>query len=179
MNPLALRGGADHYLTDRGLTHYNNWIKLYRNVDPLEGVQSDLRVEKVGFGYGDVFAKIVMECFGWPEMSPAWIGSLFGRENWHHYMAFDGDTPVATGSFYVYRVNAWIDFAATLESHRGRGAQSALLQRRVKDIAKLGCTQIVVETAEDKPEKPAPSFRNMVRFGFQTAYVCPNYIFVK
>jgi hypothetical protein len=36
---------------------------------------------------------------------------------------------------------------------------------------------LVVETAEDTPEKGAPSFRNMLRFGFQVAYVRPNFIY--
>jgi hypothetical protein len=52
-----------------------------------------------------------------------------------------------------------------------------LLARRITDAADLGCRRLVVETAEDTPKKDAPSFRNMLRFGFQVAYVRPNYIF--
>jgi hypothetical protein len=42
---------------------------------------------------------------------------------------------------------------------------------------KLGCSLIVVETAEQTKDKPAPSFCNMRRFGFEVAYARPNYIF--
>jgi GNAT superfamily N-acetyltransferase len=91
-------------------------------------------------------------------------------------MAFDSDLPVATGAMYVDGAYAWIDFAATLAEYRGRGAQTSLLAQRVRDAAKLGCQWLVVETAQELPDKPAPSYRNMVRHGFVEAYVRPNYL---
>ncbi len=52
-----------------------------------------------------------------------------------------------------------------------------MLARRIRDAAEAGCEMLVVETAEDRPDKPAPSYRNQLRFGFQVAYVRPNYIY--
>ena len=68
-------------------------------------------------------------------------------------------------------------FAATLPDYRGLGAQSALIARRFQDAAEAGCKWMVVETAEDKPERPVASYRNLKRLGFELAYLCPNYIY--
>jgi hypothetical protein len=54
-----------------------------------------------------------------------------------------------------------------------------LITRRLADAAAAGCTHAVVETAEDKPEKPAPSFRNQLRHGFELCYFRPNYLRVR
>ena len=66
---------------------------------------------------------------------------------------------------------------ATRPSHRRRGAQGALLARRIRDAADLGCRWLVTETGEDLPERPNPSFRNMLRTGFELAYQRANYLF--
>lgn len=77
---------------------------------------------------------------------------------------------------FVRSGDAWLDFAATLPEYRGRGAQSALVVRRIRDASELGCRRLVVETAEEAPGKPANSLHNMLSFGFRTAYVRPNYV---
>jgi len=92
-------------------------------------------------------------------------------------MAFDGETPVATGAVYIRGQFGWIDFASTLPQYRGRGAQAALVERRIRDAAEWECRWLIVETAEEKPDHPAPSYRNMVRYGFKVAYARPNYLF--
>jgi hypothetical protein len=84
---------------------------------------------------------------------------------------------MATAAVYCRGEYAWIDFASTLPGYRGRGGQAALLARRIADGAALGCKWLVVETAEATPEKPAPSYRNMRRYGFEVAYVRPNYLY--
>ena len=35
---------------------------------------------------------------------------------------------------------------------------------------------MIVETAEQTTEKQAPSYRNMIRYGFRQLFVRPNYI---
>jgi hypothetical protein len=91
-------------------------------------------------------------------------------------MALDGDRPAAIAAMFVQGGYAWFDMAGTLSEYRGRGAQGALLQRRIRDAARMGCRWIVVETAEETPERSAPSYRNTLRSGFQVAYLRPNYM---
>jgi len=60
---------------------------------------------------------------------------LAGRKGWFLYLAMDGDMPVATGALYLSDAAgerfAELNFGSTLPDHRGRGAQSALIARRV------------------------------------------------
>ena len=67
--------------------------------------------------------------------------------------------------------------AATLPPERGRGAQGALMARRMRDAAEMGCKWVITETGEETPDLPNPSYRNMVRLGFKLAYFRQNYIF--
>jgi GNAT superfamily N-acetyltransferase len=164
-------------LEARGFRHYNNWVKLYRDTTPPPPVSTDLAIRLIDADRAADFGRIVATCFDWPAPAAGWVADLVGRDGWRCYIAFDGDTPAATGALHVQDGVGWIDFATTLPEYRGRGAQSAILARRIGDAAELGCELLVVETAEDRPEKPAPSFRNQLRFSFQVAYVRPNYIY--
>ena len=58
----------------------------------------------------------------------------------------------------------------------GRGAQSALIARRIRDAAAAGCDCLMVETAQEREDYPVPSYHNLLKFGFQVAYMRPNYI---
>lgn len=160
-----------------GLFHYNNWIKLYRRLSHLEGIRTDLQIRKIDTDYALEFAQVVNSCFDWPPDFNTWIAALVGQPHWHHYGAFDGERLVATGAFYIQTKTIWIDFASTLEDYRGRGAQSALLQRRFADAVQMGAELAVVETAQETADKKAPSYRNMIRYGFKEAYVRPNFMF--
>jgi hypothetical protein len=47
------------------------------------------------------------------------------------------------------------------------------------DAAAAGCRHLAVETAEEKPDKPNPSTRNLRRLGFAGLYLRPNYIWTR
>ena len=51
-----------------------------------------------------------------------------------------------------------------------------MIARRIDDARALGCRCLSVETAEDKPGQPAPSFHNVTRLGFRIAYYRDNYL---
>ncbi len=177
VHPSAQPESLREMLEEKGFCHHNNWVKLYRNLDPPSPAKTSLQVKRVGSQEAGDFTRIVAPAFNWPEIMQPWLTRIIDRNNWHHYMAYDGDKPVATGSFYTKDSYAWIDFAATLADYRGKGAQTALAERRIRDAADMGCRLLVVETAEQTPEHSAPSYRNMVRMGFEVAYVRPNYIY--
>jgi GNAT superfamily N-acetyltransferase len=177
MSPAASPAEFKRLLLDSGFSHYNNWVKLYRDTSPPPQVATDLTVRQIGGADAESFGRIVAEYFDWPDATRRWVAEAVGRPGWRHYLAFDGATPVATGALFASGGEAWVDFAATLPDYRGRGAQAALMAQRIRVAREMGCRLLVVETAEDTPQKGAPSFRNMLRFGFQVAYVRPNFIF--
>ncbi len=177
VSPSADDAHLARLLADRGFHHHNNWVKLHRDVSPVSEVSTELEVRPIEDSEAAAFGRIIAECFGWPESTGSWVADLAGRASWRHYMAFDGETPVATGALFWHEDVAWIDFATTLAEYRGRGAQGAILARRLADAARLGCRSVAVETAQETPEKSAPSYRNMIRYGFSQAYLRPNYLY--
>ena len=167
-----------HWILRRGFTHYNNWVKLSRSVDQTVSARTSLRVATIGREEAATFGTIVARCFDWPEPCAVWVAGTVGRQKWTHWMAYDGDRPVATGALFVDGDYGWGDLAATLPEARGRGAQSALMAARISQAADQECRWLVVETAQETPEKPAASYRNMRRLGFEVAYVRPNYLYL-
>lgn len=176
LSPAAVDRGLASRLTARGFRHHNNWMKLHRNVQPPPPGRTDLRLKRIGADQADAFANVFVSSFDWPQTLVSLVAAPVGRKGWHHYIGYDGERAMATAAMFVWGKTAWLDFAATLPEARGRGAQSALIRRRIEDCLKLGCDMMVVETAEETPDKPAPSFRNVRRFGFQVAYARANYI---
>lgn len=164
-------------LAARGFERYNNWVKLYRTVDDPPEIETDLRIEQIGRQHADIFAAVLCRAFEWPGELRPMVSSLVGEAGWVHYLAFDGDLPAATAAMYLRDEWCWMDFASTAVEYRGQRAQSALITRRLRDAADLGCRHVVVETAEDRPDKPAISCRNLQRLGFQIAYLRPNWLY--
>lgn len=89
-----------------------------------------------------------------------------GREGFFHYMAFDGKRPVAIAALCIFEDIGYLTAAATAESHRRRGAQQALIARRIERAEALGCAIEVSETLYMLEH----SWRNLQRAGFQEVY---------
>jgi GNAT superfamily N-acetyltransferase len=101
---------------------------------------------------------------------------LPGRPGWGCYLADAGELPVAAGAVFVSGDHAWLGQATTLPEHRRRGGQSALIAARIGQARAAGATVIVTETGETVDGRPANSYHNILRAGFEPAYVRPNYI---
>jgi len=176
LSPLGTPKELPRYLKGVGLKPYNRWVKLYRNVETPAPGTTDLHVRRIGPPEAAAFGRLLSSSFEWPEIMGSWFAGTIGRESWRHYLAYDSEKPAAIGAMFVQGEYAWFDMAGTLPEYRGRGAQGAILEIRIRDAAAMGCRWIVVETAEDTPEKPAPSYRNTLRSGFRVAYLRPNYM---
>ena len=163
-------------LEERGFRAYNRWAKLYRGAVPPPEVSTDLRIVTLGPDRALEFGRIVHDAFGWRGPVDEWMAGLVGRPGWRHYLALDGDEPVAASGLFISGEWAWLGPSATVTTERRRGAQQALLARRIRDALLRGCLHLSVETAEDRPERPVTSYRNVVRAGFRLAYARPNYL---
>jgi len=164
------------WLGEHGLMRRDSWSKVYRSAGEVPAVETDLRIDPARVKDAEVLARITRTAFGMPVEREVWLASLVGRRNWHHYLAWDGDEPVAAAALFVAGTVGWLGVAGTVEAARQRGAQSALMARRLVDGARHGCQWFVTETGEDLPERPNPSYHNMMRMGFQLAYHRPNYL---
>jgi hypothetical protein len=153
----------------------SRWAKLYRADAPPEGKETDLRIEEVGLAHRAAFGPAACAGFGRPPPLVAWFNSILGRTGWRAYVAFDGAFPIATAALFAKDGTGWLGLAATLPSHRRRGAHGALLTRRLRDGVAMGCRAFATETAEDTPESSNPSLRNLLRAGFEIVHMRSNY----
>lgn len=172
---------------DRGVVRLRGWAKHLGPARADLPSRTDLRILKVDGDLaadererlGEAWARIVAQNFSLPRSFAPWFRELADRDNWLLYVAMDRNTPVATGALFLTTVGgerfAELTFASTLPDHRGRGAQSALIARRVADARALGARWIATETDEERPDRPNPSCRNLERLGFPVVYVRANW----
>jgi GNAT superfamily N-acetyltransferase len=176
LSPSARPSALPDWLAARRIVKTDHWAKVYRAADRSIDVPTDLRVEPLGFDHAASFAQVALTAFDMPPFMQPWLMNLVGRTHWHVYAAFEGDQLAAVGALFVRDHIGWLGVAGTLPSHRRRGAQGALMARRIRDAAALGCDWVITETGEDTPQQPNPSFHNMLRTGFELAYQRANYV---
>ena len=73
------------------------------------------------------------------------------------------------------RGESWLGIGATKPDMRKQGSQSALLARRVADAAKFDARHATTETDVPLANHAAPSYHNILKAGFNVAYVRPNW----
>ena len=147
-------------LTGR-LTKRGNWAKVYRIPDGGVSIDTNLRVERIDRQQAGVFAQVAAASFGMPPFVTPWLEGMVGRAGWSHYLAYEGDMPMACGALFIRNKVGWLGIGGTLPAYRQRGAQGALMAQRIRDAAALGCNWVIRETGEDTAEYPNPSYHNM------------------
>jgi hypothetical protein len=173
LTPLADSPEIRATLQARGLQFTNNWVRLLRSTGEAPSVDSSISVEETTDA--EVFARLVCAGFGVPAAFAPMFSGIVGRDGWRCYVGLHGGQPVATAAMFVRGDIGWLGFAATLPEARNRGAQSALIARRIADAASMGVTTLAVEVQESTNEHPNPSYFNLVRLGFRVAYLRGNW----
>lgn len=174
--PGAQPAGLAGELEARGFRRHNRWAKLVREAGEAPAAETDLRIERVGPEHAEVCARLFAPAVEWPPAAQRLLVRLVGLPGWRHYLAFDGERPAATAALFLHGDHAALTFAATHPDFRRRGAQGALLAWRVREATEAGAQRLVVETAEDRPDHPCASYRNVRRAGFRLAYLRPNWL---
>jgi len=140
---------------------------------PLEGgapepaAQANLRVRRVDRTEGDLYARIAGQ--GWsesPEVRPFIEG--FAHISVARATCFIAElegTPIATAALFMHEGVALLAGASTVPGGRRHGAQSALLDTRLRSAASSGCDLAMMCAAPG-----TASQRNAERNGFHVAY---------
>jgi GNAT superfamily N-acetyltransferase len=174
---LPESAAAEALLAERGCARGYGWMKFVRDVRPPQReAPPGVEVAELREGDGQLLGRIVAAGFGLPP----WLARLFeglpGRRGWRCYVARVDGEPVAAATMHLHAGIAECGAAATLVTARGRGCQSALLDRRIRDAAAAGCELLLVKTGERAEDRPSASYRNILRAGFREAYVRPNWV---
>ncbi len=167
---------ATSWLAANGFSPAYAWMKFVRDAHPPRfAAPKDVEVLEVTDATREPFGMIAATGFGLPVWAAAFFADLPGHPDWHCYVArVDGEAQ-ACAAMLVQEEVAEFGIAATLEPARGRGCQRALLRQRILDAAAAGCRTLFVETGERVPDRPSASYRNILRAGFEEAYLRPNW----
>lgn len=167
---------AEKWLAENGYERGYGWMKFVRDASPPELAEPDgIEIRELSEGEGESFGAIAAEGFGLPGWGAALFGGLPGRPGWHCYVGAVDGADAAGAAMFVDGGIAQFGIAATLEAARGRDCQLGMLRRRILDAASAGCHTLFVETGELAEDRPAGSYRNILRAGFREAYVRPNW----
>ena len=177
MSPGPQAQRISRWLLARGFTRRGGHSLLVREARlAVPPVRSEVRVARAKREHAEAILTIHERCFALPASRRSW--SLAGLETRHQeqYLALVGTTPVAVGALQIDQELAWIGGGATLTRWRRRGAHAALIAARLRRAARQGCRWVWVETAAPAPGRPAGSRRNLLRMGFEEAWVKPLFV---
>ena len=159
-----------------GYQKYRGWMKFVRGGGEVRAAKTDLEVRPVGPEYGEAFASIAAPAFGLLDVSHALVALLPSVQGQLTFMSFDGDRPAGTGAVFIDDTTAALDWGATHPDFRRRGGQTAVLGRRIRCALDLGCDTICTATGEAVPGDPQHSYNNILKNGFEEAYLRENWI---
>lgn len=132
---------------------------LVRMVAGVDDVAPLLPVDVVGPDRAALVEELGRDGFG--LHLPGWWSAPLGRPGWTQLVVLEDQVPVATAGLHVAGPVGWIGAAATLPSHRGRGAHAALLAARLRLARTQGASRVCA-----KAGRGSPSYRNLRRAGF-------------
>jgi GNAT superfamily N-acetyltransferase len=159
-----------------GITEGGTWVKVARLAGLVQSRETELRIAEVGAAHAEKWASVLVRGFGMPEEGIAEMAAgVVGRPGWTAYGAWDGDELVAAASLLITGQVADFSGAATLPSHRRRGAQSALLAARARHAAAAGVKWLSAETGKPAQQGANSSLNNMLRTGFEIRYERQNW----
>jgi hypothetical protein len=174
--PTGTRAAATT-LAAAGYERSHDWMRFVRDAHPPRfKVAAEVEVVEVdGSDEDSPFATIAALGFG----LPSWVASLFAPlpalPDWRCYLALIDGEPRACAAMLIDGAVAELGVAATLEGGRRRGGQLALLRRRIEDAAAAGVRTLFVETGARVPGHPSTSYGNVLRAGFEEAYLMPGW----
>jgi GNAT superfamily N-acetyltransferase len=167
---------AEAWLQAKGFEQGHAWMKFVRDPHPPRfPAPAGVEVVELAAADEEPFGTIAAVGFGMPSWAAEFFARLPGRDGWRCYVARVEGKAQACAAMLIDGGVAEFGIAATLEEARGRGCQTALLRRRILDAAKVDCRTLFVETGEQAPGRSAASYRNILKAGFEEAYLRPNW----
>jgi hypothetical protein len=176
-SPMTRPPELSGWLAARGFAVGFHWLIWAREAQPPpDEPATGLELRRLEPEHAKEFATLVCTAYASPARLAPLHAAGVGRPHWHHWGAFDADRLVSAGVLYVHGEVGRLFTAGTLPTHRGRGAQGALLVRRMREAHALGCHWVTAETADDLPDKPNPSVHNLTRLGWRLLHRRPAWM---
>jgi Acetyltransferase (GNAT) domain len=167
---------AEAALAAAGFERGVAWMRFVRNAHPPRfAVAADVEVVEIDGSGDSPFGTIAALGFGLPAWAASLLAPVTSLPDWRCYLARVDGEPQACAAMLLDGEVAELGIAATLEGGRRRGCQLALLRRRIEDAAAAGARTLFVETGARVPGRPSTSYANILRAGFEEAYLCQGW----
>ena len=177
LSPLAQPAEIAKWLAQRGFQQTEDSAKLWRRDALIADVATDFRIRCIGEAEAAAWVGVLGTVFRQFRSRGEWYAARVSAPGWHDYLAYADTEPAAIAAMYIQGDAAHLTDAATLAPFRRRGAQHALISRRIADGLAASCHWFTSETAAPQPGNPLVSHRNLRRVGFEIAYVRAKYMF--
>jgi hypothetical protein len=163
-------------LHDVGFHHTGSLSMLYGRPATIDGIAPDgVTVEQIPTDdpaqrgeyirvYGAGFAP-AQRLEDMDPMIRAELDERYQNPDFRLYLARVDGQPAGVASLYVRDGIGYLSGTSTLASLRGRGAQSAMIARRTREAAHLGCELVAAQAVFG-----SVSQRNLERAGLRLAY---------
>jgi hypothetical protein len=176
--PQAQPAELTSWLEEAGYRPFRRaWAKFTRKAQWLEpSGPASLAAVEIGPERAADFARIIVSAFGLSEAVAPLLAALPGRARWLCYLAMESGIAIAAAAMFTRERQGWLGLAATDPSARGHGAQTMLLARRVSDAARLGVSDLYVETGEAVEGEKQTSHANILKAGFKQLYSRANLV---
>lgn len=171
--------GAEAWLGGHGYERGEGWTKFVRDAAAPD-LPEDPEIEIFELeeeAAGETLEHIACEGLGLPPMAGTLVFSLPVKGSWRCYSAVlrSEQRVVAIGSMLIDDGIAQLGIDATLPGDRDRGANKALLRRRLLDAAAAACHTVFAELGECDRDDFAAAAHNLKAAGFAEAYRSPNW----
>lgn len=174
MAPTARPSTLPRLLQERGFEPSMKEGKLYRSTQDPPRMDSRDRViaakEEDHEGVLNLYRSGGMDA-DWANIMAANLGT----PGWHHFVALDGDRPVALASLFASQGFGLCFPGWTLPAYRHRGYQRALAAHRIAAARELGIGWVSANL--DVTDSPIGfTIRSYTRLGFELLYVRTTFI---
>jgi len=170
--PPLLPEDWDEIRAAHGLEPARMGLKLGAPIDDLRtDARTDLRVTRLDEEEAAEAAYMVARTIGMEHPGiVAFLASGARTPGTQVFGAWDGERLVATGSLFVHGAAASLKTGVTALTHRGRGAQSALVAARIEAARAAGAQWVGAESDQAAPGEHNPSTANLERAGLRVLY---------
>jgi GNAT superfamily N-acetyltransferase len=162
------------------LTQGTTFVKLFGPAEPGRS-ETGLRISRLGAENNEDFVRVMADGFGFeatPDAFTMFGGAEFFDGDWATYGAWDRERLVAVARMLCVPETSSVALfgAATLPEGRNRGAQTALLDARIREGRDRGLRFASAETFAETEEHPNPSLHNMRRAGLTEVHSRPSWV---
>jgi GNAT superfamily N-acetyltransferase len=144
-----------------GLTRAGDRVLAVTRLEARPGSAAGEHSDVVDAGAGDTFLDVLLAGYQVDGLVAAFIRAEHGHPMVRRFLLMERKVPIAAAAMTIHGDVAVIGGASTLHPHRGQGAQSRLLQHRLRTAAEAGC---VLAVATARPD--SVSAANLRRAGF-------------